>query len=525
MVLPSYIQNDFNVSANPTTNPMYEFYQLAKNEALVIVMALPPQGAYYSYQGYMFERQNITLYGTPYPTGTSCTPNGDWTTSITAGGTTYSFPHKLSMDCKYQEFGFYGNAINDADVLYASGLHFNDPSNPTGAIAIIATSNTQVYADLVASLPSGISSTLLFLDPMPGGTSSSLPPALKMGVDSSSDVDAAIIRYARPLNGNDGQSWISSSASNVLVYRVLDSTAPVTNAYLYNSTATLSQSYNTNEVAGLGTTPPTCPVMATSHYYCDIQELSNLIWQYLGSPTNYSLGATAGGFPGTQGVNGLNCILYGLACAGGTQDNTGYDSYNIGPLVYGYPAFVIGVDHATSAINNANYIGVSAASVLYNAGVTDILDTNPTSTFAITSATGLGGTNPPLTNYLYGSASSVLTILEAHGYTPSSQLAADAPNLYVAAFARLNMSGACNSSTAFYCNVSNPFVTLLSPSSSGPNYLPASASVLTTERKYEFPGTSSTPAQETGANPAYIQPPYVLYYNPSCSSTSTPPCL
>jgi hypothetical protein len=340
--LPSYITSHFG---NPTSSPVgYDFYQLANNEAIVTIITLPPQAAYYSFQSYMFERQDLSNYGGTAPSGTSCTPNSAYTTD--------SITHSLSADCKYQEFGFFGNAINNADVLSQTegvltgggGLEFNsDPSSPTEAIAIITTPNEQVYTDLYNSFnpATGLSTKLLFLDPMPAGSPGmGENPILNVGTGTSNDIFASIIRFTQPLNGTDGNTWSTNPTGNVYVYRVLDNNAPSDGTDLYTSSSLLTQTENTNEVSGVST-PPSCPTIgsnpSTQSYLCDIKELGTYLWEYIGSPTNYSIGVTAplAAFPGSAGANGITCISEGTNCAGGTQDTAAYNNYNIGELAYG----------------------------------------------------------------------------------------------------------------------------------------------------------------------------------------------
>ena len=231
--------------------------------------------------------------------------------------------------------------------------------------------------------------------------------------------------------------------------------------------------------------------------------------------------ATPVAFPGASGTQGQDCIKKGKPCAGGTQDTYSYPSQNIGELSTTQPAFVVGVDHSSSVddstnpINNALYTGLSTNIAQQNIGITDVIETNVAATFSLNSMT------PPPADYLEGSGVAVVNFLNQDSKIsppPSTALLNDAQNLYVAAVVRLTSAGACEVASAYFCDPAYPFVTYIgsSSSSASPPYIPVGDNVALTERGYLLPATSNPSPPATGANPSYIEPPYVLYdTNPS----------
>ena len=105
--IPYYVPLGFSQTPLGNGTAAYDFYEIANNEAIVTVITLPPVAADYSFQSYMFERQNTSNYYPP-PAGTQCAPGTGWPNP--------NSPAMLSYDCKYEQFGFFTNAVNNVDV-------------------------------------------------------------------------------------------------------------------------------------------------------------------------------------------------------------------------------------------------------------------------------------------------------------------------------------------------------------------------------------------------------------------------
>jgi hypothetical protein len=498
--LPSYMQSNFSNSFGSTTTN--DFYQIGNDEAIVTIITLPPQAAFYSLQTYMIERE-ASLYGgtapSPTPPATFCVPGASYTT----GG----YTHALTPDCNYDVFGFFTNAVNNADVGAAlSGTEFNTTGTTT--IAIVTTPSSALFSTISAAFSAqGYgSSSQIFQEGMPAGIPSGLSASLlNTGTSSGNDIFGSIFRYALPKSQTAGDAWLGDPSSYFLVYRIKAPSAP---GSLYTLPNLVANGCNTNET--VASSPPTgCPTNST-YFDADLQEIATLLSGWLATNTSetYATHHFGGG-----GANGVGCIVYGTPCAGGTQDTADYYNFNIGELLNAGPAFVIGVNHsasttdvtATTPVNNASYTGVSAAINIDNEGVTDIAQQNQTSTFA----------NSPTTDpaLLSGSAAQVLSDFGLSG-SESTQLQTDLPNLYITIYYRSSTSNPCSGQP--YCASGKNYITTIQGNDpTGLNYIPNSAAIKTTERSYLLPPStsSSTPptgATLTGAASSFLEAPYVV---------------
>jgi hypothetical protein len=527
--LPSYLAA-FGYPS-PTAAVGNNFFQVDDTEAMVTIITLPPLAAYWSFQTYMFERYASNYSDSTPPSGTGsppagldCLPGYNWNPSGT--------PHSLTADCNYEAFGFIANSTNSAVISSQFGQAFNtvDPEGPDAkAIAIVTTPNSALFSAIQTIFNStpGLESTQLFAEGMPTVTSLPSTPYFLYTMEGSetNDTFASIIRYSVPQIRAVGNAWSGAPSTNVLSFRVKALATTGFTPYPFSSGNFQTHGSNTNETLNTPPVPTDCELRGFTSYYCDVFEIADDIEGYMSTHSPgmaYTLAPADAEFANGGGTDGPGCIINGINCAGGNEDNSAYRNLNIGSLTTSGPAFFIGVDHASSTgdspaptnpINNGRFIGVSAADNgtapnmnTYNFGVTDLVQAN-------VAAVGFGTTPPPVT--LTGSAAAVLASL---GITPSAQLAPDLPNLYVAIFYRASSDIVCDQP---YCVTPAEiaagqvpaYVTTISSNSMDSNYIPLTDLILLTERDYLLPpGTSPvTGATLTGANQNDTLTPLVLF--------------
>ena len=391
-----------------------DFWQVGPDEAIVTIVTLPPQAAYFGVQSYMLERSAAT-YTTP-PGGTQCT-----------GGTKYQGFYTETPDCNFVVFGPFANTVNNADVANFTGLPEWNPWN-SGApqqyntIAIITTPNKTLAANMVSAFSGD--ARRIFTETMPATSLPGDPPGAHVvypcngGVTAPCDVFATVLRYTLPdpTNGNGGL-WLSGN--NVLVYRVKQpSSMSVTNTDLYEAGDVYNSLYrqgcNTNETVAAGAPCPT----ASTNFDTDLKTIAQALqlWAQNSANVGVPYGVAQASGTGSTSVNGGvgTCIKSGMNCFGPTQDNNFYRIYSAGTLANRTPAFVVGVLHSASTgdftsptpVNNADYTGISIAdnSPTYNnTGVSDSANPNSNAEY----------TDQRPNRFLLGSAYTVLNYLRA----------------------------------------------------------------------------------------------------------------
>jgi hypothetical protein len=514
--LPNYALAAPFESADGTSDT---FWQLAQDEAIVTIITLPPQAAYFGYQTYLLERNPVNYGGTD--PGVTCT--------TTAG--TKSDGHLETADCYDEEFGYFTSAINNANFSATAGFKppwnsYGNSGTPTSTntIAIITTANSAMATNMIGYF--GPTTTSIFTEEMPQEIAGqpTTPPGLYIGKGGAYDTFATVIRLSLPQSKTNETAWLTGS--NVLVYRVANSSYVTSNLGVLYTPSQASGAINPQSQNNVETTSAashTCGNSVTTNLDGILQYIGCQLQTWAGNNTPVAAGHAYAVYQakvGTTIVAGPHCIAAGTNCAGGTQDNNYYRSYVTGKLQNQYPIFVVGVLHSASSgdpnpnstpINNADYTGISAADNTNNTGVSDSADPNATAEYAASS--------PVLT----GSAKSVLmAFTNPDGSTLySSEPAAvhsELNNLYIHIFYRQdNSSPDCTEEVVCAANLS--YTTLIqtgaSPAPGSPPVIPDSDPVLLTERGYLLPppesGTNPTPKSLlTGAAAASLESPYIV---------------
>lgn len=369
-----------------------EMYQLADTDALVVIMSMPPQAAYFGYQSYVK------------------------TTYIGSGGT--------SPDATREEIdGSVGNAINHQIILNQTGsAPFGTVAGQGPQVAFITTSNAVLEQQLrsaFAAVGSNGLSTALLTEPLWSTNNAADPGVVPTGIGPPSADLHTIIRYAlpNPAYQAEAQAWRTNISSYVQVYTI--SAPALSTASLFGPvdyTAKTAKSESALKSA--------------------LTELEGLMSGYLasvqGSATTLpldvqdSVGPT--GVPDV-GLVGQVCIAHNKPCLSDTQDTDAYRSAMLGVLPSNKEFFVVGVNHSQTA--NASYVTIAANDYSVGEGVASVSTVD-------SAANGFS------TGTLQGSANAALRSFGLLSQA-SSKLKSALPYLYVAMFTR----GTCLKSQTF----------------------------------------------------------------------------
>jgi len=391
-----YIDPYYAVDFEATTSenvPVSEFYRLGDNEALVVVMRMPPRAAYFGSQTYVYTR-DVSKYA-------------DKTSASAASPDSSSSSGSMPDPNRVPTFASIGNAVNNVVMQREAGARWND-----NVVGVITTSNTSLDHSLRAIMQhkaahshNPILPNRLISEP--------IGDFVYTGLDQTSDEFVTMLRYALPENLTAGSNWSSNPQNNLWVFRVTDNSgAPVIRA----PTPSYTRKVATKE----------------SKLENSQKELANLLLGYSQSQFGYETSATSmlttvyTGRDGTpNGQVGQHCVAAGIPCSGDNQDTDAYRVSNVGTLTGNQTVFVVGVDqtqYPAPLIANAAYISVGVYDGPTLSGVAGI------------SQTSLYGTGF-LSGSLTGSAAEVLHELGLYNQA-SPELQAQLKYFYIVGVAR-----------------------------------------------------------------------------------------
>lgn len=427
-----------------------QFYRLGASDALVVIVNLPPNAAYFGYQSYVYSRPNSA-----YALAGCTTPS-------------FSFPDP----CRVPVRGSVGNSINNVSIQKQSGLSLRTG----GTVAFITTANPALYSRLASEFQHvGGTSSLLFVEPLAQKiVAGSYTAAVNAGTAVAADELNTLLRYTIPQNPTAVTAWESSLPANVQVFRIRNASL---SAQRYAQTVLAARHYSTDE-SGYGA--------AVSELTSDLQRwLQTMTTARVGiAPmTSYVRISKTTGLPlSTVGLNfvGPYCIAQGNDCLRDTQDTDSYRGRTIANSL-DHTAAIVGVD--STQTGNATYIGVGVTDYSILEGVASLSQVNA-------QVTGFNS------GTLKGSAADLVATLVASGAIPppSATLSAALPKLFVALATR----GCPSAAAAFYCP--KTYTMQIADSQ-----LPSADAVQLTRRSYVHPGDAN------GANPEYLYPTQVVY--------------
>jgi hypothetical protein len=347
-------------------------FRLANTEAELVIVQLPPQAGYFSFQGYVFTR-----------------PIADYTKKV----------NMVSPDpARADLYASYNNSINNTDILRQSGLTFGQ-----GYVAFITTANSSLAADMGNQFAAvGGNPNLLFTD--------EVGSIVHTGLDASADDFSMLLRYLAPQDATAGSNWLNNPANNVFVYRIDQPAGLATTPY--GATPLLNRSYNTKE----------------SVYDSNVAELTSLMKGWLATQETASkykvktavatMKASSTGVPKSGSVGPI-CIANANLCNGDEQDAIHW-SVAVGKIPANDLFIMDGVN--TTATNNTTVFSLALEDAPTKTGVVTINQTNP----------GAAGFN---SGDVTGSAELALMTLGLWSQA-SPALQAAAPYLYVQIFTR-----------------------------------------------------------------------------------------
>ncbi len=373
------------------------FYRLSDNDALITIIAYPPEAAYMGYQSYVFTRET------------------SYYTDITPPR-----PRVVSPDpSRYDVFGSMGNDVNNIIIENQYG------KAPWGGnvIMFITSSNQNLTSALISNATNqGINPDSIFVEPVGSNVIT--------GTGSTSDDMLTLMRYAVPENESNSTAWENALSSNMLVYRVTNSNIAVSR---FGANAYTAHAINSDETS-----------LQTA-----LEQLSSLLQNYLQDNQPLTISASsiqtqattvddANGVP-TSGLVGAFCIAYGTNCEGDNQDTSTYstllDYVNIlGPEE---TAFIAGVNHSLESVDNSRYISLGIYNATNSSGVASASQTNA-------EAAGFES------GFLNDSAQAVLTALGISIPAGNDELTANIDKLYVT-FVTRNCNNSTVGAASNYC--------------------------------------------------------------------------
>lgn len=413
-------------------------YRLSDHDALVTIVSYPPKAAYFGYQSYVFTREASYYDDITPPRARTVSPD----------------------PARYEIFGSIGNDVNNIIVQNQYGVPWNG-----SVVMYVTTSNSQLANALIANAENhGINPDSIFVEPVGSNVIT--------GNGSQADDMVTLMRYAVPESSSAANLWNSALATNVLVYKV---SKPDISVSRYGTNAYTAHIVNNQETTF-------SPSLSTA-----LQQLAGLLQTYLTSkqskpseyqPTLITTADNAEGVP-YAGLVGSYCIEYGVLAEGDNQDTSTYTTLTLKRLGLEETAFIVGVNHNVTGLNNTRYVSVDIYDAANSSGVASSSQTNP-------EAVGFDS------GVLTGSAEAVLQALGITVPEGDTDLISNLSNLYVAGIAR---------------DITNPTIAAASQyciNLEGTSLVPLLYPISITERSYIVPGTT------TGGNVNYMVYPLVI---------------
>jgi hypothetical protein len=414
-----------------TQTTVNDFYRMDDTQALVLLVTLPPQAAYFGVQSYVWARARSA-----YAQG--CRPGSNYVDPC-------AFPVRASV----------GNAINNITIPAQSGYTLGSGQT----IAIVTTSNPALYSHLYRALKEAGAdpSKVLFLEPLgrkiiAGGDQANVITGLGRGADELN----TFVRYTLPQDANAASAWQNDILNNIRVFRVGKSNIAKLH---YGRVALARKHYTTNERTY---------ARALDELAADLKRWRNSVTQSHSQiiPMYTSESVSISGEL-RHGEVGPICLYQETNCLRDTQDTDAYRVWNIGKLQD--TAIIAGVE--STQTGNATYTSVGVFRQDVFMGISSLSQTNP-------DAAGFAG------GTLAGSASDFIADLVASGVIPppSPTLAAALPKLFVAIVTR-----ECPTADAA------PFCGKGYTVNVGEDQIPLDTAVVLSHRAYIHPGSTNGP--------------------------------
>jgi hypothetical protein len=317
-------------------------YRLGDREALVVLALLPPPGAYFGLQTYVFTRERTIPTDDPiYLSLAHDTEARDLLFAVAPN------PSRLMV------FSSIGNNNNNVVVERQSGFPFD-----TERFFIITTDAVTQRDVTETLLRAGVPDRdRIFVEPVSA-------ELVRLGLGPASDDLMTLFRYAMPVDPDAGQAWHERLPLAVLRVRDMNRTR-ATEPYpvpIYDERTAISESALQGPLADL--------IAAVKGQ-----------WNQLGTaPDAPFLASVLPCCPPDGGVDlvGQHCLERGMNCLGDTQDT---DTYRISrPVSIDHGEVIAIVGTLATATRNATYVSLAVNRAAVLEGVANITNDDLTST-------------------------------------------------------------------------------------------------------------------------------------------------
>ena len=302
----------------PLQRNMSGTYRLDEREALVVLGELPPQGAYFGIQTYVYSRAGVIDESDEIFQRLAPMPDvRDLLFTLTPN------PSRVLV------FASIGNSINDVIVEQQSGASFGEQR-----YFVITPDAVMQRAVSDALLRAGVPDrSHVFTEPV--YTQPATPEVVRIGLGPDADDLITIVRYALPDDSVAGERWRQELPLAVL--RVRD-----------RNGARATEPYAREDYDARIAYPDLA-------YADELGQLVGAVKAYWGQPDAFSRSFFSA--LGMVDLVGQHCLRRPMNCLGDTQDN---DTYRIGPGVHidnGEVVAVVGV--LASKTGNATYVSLA----------------------------------------------------------------------------------------------------------------------------------------------------------------------
>lgn len=311
-------------------------YRLSDNDALITVIAYPPEAAYLGYQSYVFSRETSFYEGVTPPRPPVVSPDPD----------------------RYEIFGSVGNDVNSLVVEDQYGR----PPWGGHVIMYVTTSNQQLADALIAdATAAGLDPGSIVVEPLGSNVIT--------GTGAEADDLVTLMRYAVPRSQSAATDWQNDLSSNAVVYTVSNPAIAVSR---YGATQYTAHTVNSDET-GLSTALQQLSALLAAYLEARVPALTAASYQSQATTEDDSSGVP------TEGLVGAYCIATGTNCEGDNQDTSTYATLIEYVLLMGPAdtAFVAGVNHSAAQVNNSRYTSVDIYNATNSSGVAAASQTNP----------------------------------------------------------------------------------------------------------------------------------------------------
>lgn len=336
--------------------PARSTYRLGLNEAVVTLMDMPPEAAYFGYQTYLFTREQSRYpFFTRFPRLLS---------RIQSMGLVFS-PRTSPNPERFELFASTGNAVNQ---LRLQNLNQNQAVWGK-KVAFVTSASPEVEQKVSDYLRQTYGDEWIIAH-------EKIDRDHQVGLTKEADDFMTLIRYALPQDKVRGEDWRTHAVDHLRTFRFTlkdSSSALQPFAYQDYDTKTANSEHHLNALVSKVTGVLQSDL---AQRYPDKQVRKRLFVPSTISTETFQLFSGVAGLQSseskTQGafLQGDFCRKYAFSCLGDSQDTDAYRYLPLNDFSLQTDSFFVGVDHAQTG--NATYVSLS----FYDRGIFMGLDSN-----------------------------------------------------------------------------------------------------------------------------------------------------